>query len=80
LNAYSHGYELIRRIRAIGARLPAIALTAHASANDRTRALRAGFQAHVPKPVQAGELVATIKSLTGLVSQQDAADGSETAS
>src|SRR5262249_49212965 len=47
------GYELIRRIRRLdpseGGRIPAIALTAHASSEDRTKALRAGFQAHIAK-------------------------------
>jgi CheY-like chemotaxis protein/two-component sensor histidine kinase len=65
------GYELIERVRKMdarsGGRIPAIALTAHASTDDRTKALRAGFQAHITKPVEPGELVATISSLTGLV-------------
>ncbi|HTM44089.1 MAG TPA: PAS domain S-box protein [Polyangiaceae bacterium] len=68
------GYELIQRIRRQNSeaeeRIPAIALTAHASPDDRTKALRAGFQAHIAKPVQPGELVATIASLTGLVNRQ----------
>ena len=55
------GYSLVRRIRAMsgGERIPAIALTAHASADDRTRALRAGYQAHIAKPVEPDELIAT---------------------
>jgi CheY-like chemotaxis protein len=68
------GYELIRRIRelepATGGRLPAIALTAHASSEDRTKALRAGYQAHLTKPVEPSELVATIVSLTGLTTRR----------
>jgi PAS domain S-box-containing protein len=67
------GYELIRRVRQIdsasGGGVPAIALTAHASSDDRTQALRAGYQAHIAKPVAPGELVATISSLAGLVSR-----------
>ena len=63
------GYELLRRIRALGqargGRLPAIALTAFARSEDRTRALRAGFLAHVAKPVDPAELVATIASIAG---------------
>ena len=62
------GYELLRRIRALGlggVRLPAIALTAFARSEDRTRALRAGFLAHVAKPVEPSELVATVASLVG---------------
>jgi PAS domain S-box-containing protein len=64
------GYELMRRIRGTrgaGARIPAIALTAHAGADDRKKALRAGYQAHIAKPVERGELVATIASLMELV-------------
>jgi CheY-like chemotaxis protein len=64
------GYELIGRIRRLdpreGGRIPAIALTAHASSEDRTKALRAGFQAHIAKPVDPRELVASIASLAGL--------------
>ncbi|HVR52311.1 MAG TPA: GAF domain-containing protein [Pseudorhodoferax sp.] len=63
------GYELLRRVRALGADqggdLPAIALTAFARAEDRVRALRAGFRAHVGKPVEPAELVATIASAVG---------------
>jgi CheY-like chemotaxis protein len=60
------GYALIARIRALpDARrlLPAAALTAFATAADRTRALLAGFQAHVPKPVEPAELAAVVASL-----------------
>lgn len=63
------GYELLRRVRALasprGSRLPAIALTALARSEDRTRALRAGFLAHVAKPVEPSELVATVASVVG---------------
>ncbi|WP_394836414.1 PAS domain S-box protein [Pendulispora rubella] len=65
------GYELIRSIRRLdsreGGRIPAIALTAHASSQDRMKALRAGFQSHIAKPVDPRELVASIASLAGLV-------------
>jgi CheY-like chemotaxis protein len=47
------GYELIRRIRSRSdavARIPAVALTAFARHEDRTRAMRAGFQGHISKP------------------------------
>jgi PAS domain S-box-containing protein len=61
------GYELIRRVRALppdgGGAIPAAALTAYASTQDRVRALEAGFQMHVPKPVQPLELVAVVASL-----------------
>jgi signal transduction histidine kinase/ActR/RegA family two-component response regulator len=63
------GYELLRRIRALGpgpgGHLPAIALTAFARSEDRTRALRAGFLAHVVKPVEPSELLATVASVVG---------------
>jgi PAS domain S-box-containing protein len=64
------GYEFVQRIRegdVAPERIPAIALTAHASPEDRTKALRAGFQAHIAKPVEPNELIATIASLTGLM-------------
>jgi CheY-like chemotaxis protein len=60
---------LLRRVRALGpgkgGNLPAIALTAFARSEDRTRALRAGFQVHVSKPVEPAELVATVASVAG---------------
>ncbi|HEX8424124.1 MAG TPA: ATP-binding protein, partial [Pyrinomonadaceae bacterium] len=63
------GYELIGKMRALetgtGDRIPAIALTAYARVEDRVRALTAGFQVHVPKPVEPAELVAVVASLTG---------------
>jgi PAS domain S-box-containing protein len=66
------GYELLRMIRAReaagGRRLPAIALTAFARAEDRVRALRAGFVAHVAKPVEPSELLATIAAFCGRMS------------
>jgi PAS domain S-box-containing protein len=65
------GYQLMERIRAMdpgnGGTMPAVAVTAFARPEDRTRALRAGFQAHVAKPVQPAELLATVASLAGLV-------------
>jgi CheY-like chemotaxis protein len=61
------GYELIRRVRELpagqGGNIPAVALTAYARAEDRLRALRAGYQMHVPKPVELAELVAVAASL-----------------
>jgi PAS domain S-box-containing protein len=63
------GYELLRRIRALGQSrgggVPAIALTAFARSEDRTRALRAGFLHHVAKPLEPSELVATVASVVG---------------
>jgi PAS domain S-box-containing protein len=61
------GYELIRRVRELpvecGRKVPAIALTAYARVEDRMQALRAGYQMHVPKPVELAELVAVAASL-----------------
>ena len=63
------GYEFLRMVRARetgdGSRLPAIALTAFARAEDRIRALRAGFVAHVAKPVEPSELLATVAAFCG---------------
>lgn len=62
------GYELIRRVRELpvarGGKVPAIALTAYARLEDRMEALRAGYQMHVPKPVELAELAAVASSLT----------------
>jgi CheY-like chemotaxis protein len=61
------GYELIRRVRGeLGLsadKLGAIAVTAYARDEDRTRALVAGYQAHIVKPYQIGQLVAVIKDM-----------------
>ena len=61
------GYSLLRRVRAMdcaaGGETPALALTAYASSEDRLRAIRAGFQAHLAKPAEADELAATIARL-----------------
>jgi CheY-like chemotaxis protein len=63
------GYELLRKIRALGGAqgglLPAVALTAFARSEDRTRALRAGFLMHLAKPVDASELVACVATIVG---------------
>jgi PAS domain S-box-containing protein len=63
------GYEFIARVRKLadgaGGRTPAIALTAFARTEDRTRALLAGYLVHVSKPVEPVELIATVASVTG---------------
>jgi CheY-like chemotaxis protein len=62
------GYSLIRRIRALEsarAHLPAVALTAYARTEDRTTAIRSGFQNHLSKPVEPSELLAVVASLAG---------------
>jgi signal transduction histidine kinase len=62
------GYELIARLRKLpgGRAVPAVALTALARSEDRTRALRAGFQLHVAKPVDFTELIAVVQNLAAL--------------
>ncbi|MCI0665617.1 MAG: ATP-binding protein [Acidobacteria bacterium] len=63
-----NGYTLIRRIRRLPepvGNIPAIALTAYGRSEDRIRALEAGFQMHVAKPVEPTELMIVIASLTG---------------
>jgi signal transduction histidine kinase/ActR/RegA family two-component response regulator len=61
------GYSLIRRVREWerhrGAYMPAVALTAYGRVEDRMRALSAGFQMHVAKPVEPAELTVVIMSL-----------------
>jgi signal transduction histidine kinase len=64
------GYELIRRVRELEsmratASTPAIALTAYAGEADRALALDAGYQLHVPKPVDPSALVSLIADLVG---------------
>jgi PAS domain S-box-containing protein len=63
------GYALIAKIRRLrpeeGGKVPAAAVTAYARLEDRTRALRAGFQMHVPKPLNPTELVTIVASLAG---------------
>jgi hypothetical protein len=64
------GYSLLRRIRALpperGGQVPAAALTAYAGKLDRTKVLAAGFQVHVPKPVEPADLVTVVASLAGV--------------
>ena len=63
------GYELMRAIRALGpergGRTPAVAVTAGARPEDRRRAIAEGFQVHMPKPVDAAELVRQVTALSG---------------
>ena len=63
------GYSLIRKVRALrpeaGGRVPAVAVTAYGSVEDRIRLLAAGFQMHVPKPVEPAELVTVVASVIG---------------
>jgi PAS domain S-box-containing protein len=61
------GYSLIRQIRTMsseqGGKIPAIALTAYAGDSDREKVLAAGFQKHLPKPVEPDELIQAIADL-----------------
>jgi len=63
------GYTLIQKVRARlahqGGKMPAIALTAYAREEDRYRALAAGFQMHMAKPVNPEQLVAAVNRLSG---------------
>jgi CheY-like chemotaxis protein/anti-sigma regulatory factor (Ser/Thr protein kinase) len=70
------GFELLKRIRAMSgtpaAKIPAIALTAFARSEDRTRALMTGYQVHISKPVSTPELIASVASVTGRTGQSNA--------
>jgi CheY-like chemotaxis protein len=61
------GYSFIRRVRALsaaeGGNAPALAITAGAAPSDRARALGAGFQSYLAKPVGPAELLAAIAAL-----------------
>jgi CheY-like chemotaxis protein/anti-sigma regulatory factor (Ser/Thr protein kinase) len=63
------GYSLIKKVRALsseqGGLIPAAALTAYARVEDRMKVLRAGFQIHLPKPVEPAELIAVVANLSG---------------
>lgn len=63
------GYSLIHNVRSLppnkGGQIPAIALTAYGRMEDRIRVLSAGFQMHVPKPVEPAELALIAANLTG---------------
>jgi PAS domain S-box-containing protein len=71
------GFALIRRVREIDRDLPAAALTAYAGPDDRRRALVAGFQAHVSKPVEPSELALLVASLAGRAPAPEGAEGDE---
>ena len=73
------GFQLIDRIRHHTnpevRRIPAAALTAYARSEDRVKALRAGFQIHLSKPIDPAELVTTIAALARGLTAGDATDG-----
>lgn len=64
------GYQLIKKVRGMEsadhtARIPALALTAYAKAEDRVRALASGYQVHLSKPVEPAEFVLVVADLAG---------------
>ena len=66
------GYELIKQVRETesadnATRVPALALTAYAKAEDRVRALAGGYQVHLAKPVEPAEFVLVVANLAGRV-------------
>ena len=69
-----NGYDLIRKVRALptekGGQTPAVAISAYTEAPYRTRALLAGFQLHVSKPIDLEEIVDIVHQLTGEVQNQ----------
>ena len=69
--ADTDGYNLIRQVRDLegdkSEHIPAIALTAYARTQDRVRAIAAGYNSHVAKPVDIRELVTVVKCLTGKI-------------
>jgi CheY-like chemotaxis protein len=66
------GLDFIREVRSLpserGGRVPAVALTAYTRAEDRSTTLAAGFDRHIPKPVQPADVVAVVASLTARMS------------
>jgi PAS domain S-box-containing protein len=68
------GYEFIRRIREherpLGKKVPAVALTAFARIEDRVKSLAAGYQMHIAKPVEPGELLTIVASLSGFIDRR----------
>lgn len=69
------GYSLIEKLRKLKSKkareIPAVALTAYATVEDRTRALSSGFQLHVPKPIDPEVLVRALASAAGRKILQD---------
>ncbi|KAB8332952.1 PAS domain S-box protein [Scytonema tolypothrichoides VB-61278] len=64
-----NGYSLVQKLRnletKIGKHIPTAAVTAYARAEDRRQALLAGFEIHLPKPVEPAELIAVVGNLAG---------------
>ena len=72
------GYGLIRRLRertvVDGGAVPAVAVTAYGRLEDRVRLLAAGYNTHIPKPVEPAELVIVLAALTRRPAVDSAAD------
>jgi signal transduction histidine kinase/ActR/RegA family two-component response regulator len=68
------GYSFIRKVRALGPEeggdVPAVALTAYVRSEERARALKAGFQMHLPKPVEPAAVVVTVARLARRTGRQ----------
>jgi signal transduction histidine kinase/DNA-binding response OmpR family regulator len=66
---HEDGYSLIKKVRNLRSKrakqIPALALTAYATKEDRSRALSAGFQAHLTKPIEPGVLITSIAAALG---------------
>ncbi len=60
------GYSFMRTLRERGVTIPAVALTAFARSDDRARSIQAGYQAHLPKPFEARELLSLVATLSGV--------------
>jgi CheY-like chemotaxis protein len=75
------GYSLIQKIRALppeaGGQIPAAALTAYVQGDDRLQALQAGFQMHIPKPIEPIQLVDVIARLVGRRGNERTGEGGE---
>jgi CheY-like chemotaxis protein len=57
------GYELVRRVRQVARRVPAIAVSAYARSQDRERALASGYDGYCAKPLDAGALLQTVRAV-----------------
>ncbi len=57
------GYELIRQVRQVHADIPAIAVSAYARPQDRGKALEAGYNAYCAKPIQAAQILQTVREI-----------------
>ena len=81
-HAGEDGYTLMKKLRAheksSGGHIPAIALTAYARPEDRLRALTAGYETHVPKPVEPAELWAVVASITSRSAKNEEFKGRST--